>query len=78
MFAVAERLDHATSSKPHLNAVPYKIHTVLTDNGIQFADLPKNRGKPTALWHGHVFDRTRENNGIEYWLTKPNQLWTNG
>ena len=27
-------------------AVPYQIHTVLTDNGIQFADLPKNRGGP--------------------------------
>jgi hypothetical protein len=24
-------------------AVPYRLHTVLTDNGIQFADLPKNR-----------------------------------
>jgi hypothetical protein len=29
-------------------AVPYRIHTVLTDNGIQFADLPKNRKGPTA------------------------------
>jgi hypothetical protein len=27
-------------------AVPYQIHTVLTDNGIQFADLPKNRDGP--------------------------------
>jgi len=27
-----------------VEAVPYRIHTVLTDNGIQFADLPKNRG----------------------------------
>jgi len=25
---------------------PYKIHTVLTDNGMAFADLPKNRGRP--------------------------------
>src|ERR1051326_5267017 len=25
-------------------AVPYRLHTVLTDHGIQFADLPKNRG----------------------------------
>ena len=29
-------------------AVPYRIHTVLTDNGIQFADLPKNRQWLTA------------------------------
>jgi hypothetical protein len=29
-------------------AVPYRLHTVLTDNGIQFADLPKNRDGWTA------------------------------
>jgi len=34
-------------------AVPYTIHTVLTDNGIQFADLPKNRAGPTARLRGH-------------------------
>ena len=34
-------------------AVPYRIHTVLTDNGIQFADLPKNRNGATARWRGH-------------------------
>ena len=32
-----------------VEAMPYAIHTVLTDNGIQFADLPKNRDKPTAF-----------------------------
>lgn len=31
-----------------VEAVPYQIHTVLTDNSIQFADLPKNRDGPTA------------------------------
>src|ERR1700758_4922016 len=39
-------------------AVPYRIHTVLTDNGIQFADLPKNRKGPTARFRGHPFDRS--------------------
>src|SRR5215216_528687 len=38
-------------------AVPYKIKIVLTDNGIQFADLHKNRSGLTALWRGHPFDR---------------------
>ena len=28
-----------------IKAVPYKIDVVLTDNGIQFADLPKNRSE---------------------------------
>ena len=26
-----------------IEAFPYRIHTVLTDNGTAFADLPKNR-----------------------------------
>src|SRR3712207_1852782 len=48
-FAFAELHETATTqtSKAFLRslieAVPYWIHTVLTDNGIQFADLPKNR-----------------------------------
>lgn len=53
-----------------VKAVPYKIHTVLTDNGIQFADLPKNRSGPTATWRGHPFDRTCRGHGIEHRLTK--------
>ncbi|MFH0303575.1 DDE-type integrase/transposase/recombinase, partial [Bradyrhizobium sp. 31Argb] len=61
-----------------VNAVPYKIHTVLTDNGIQFADLPKNRSGPTAMWRGHPFDLTCRRHGIEHRLTKPNHPWTNG
>ena len=28
---------------------PYKIHTALTDNGMAFADLPKNREAPAAV-----------------------------
>ena len=59
-------------------AVPYKIEIVLTDNGIQFADLPKNRSGPTALWRGHPFDRACQRHGIEHRLTKPNHPWTNG
>jgi transposase InsO family protein len=58
--------------------VPYKIHTLLTDNGIQFADLPRNRNSPTAMWRGHPFDRACHEHGIEHRLTKPNHPWTNG
>ncbi len=61
-----------------VEAVPYTIHTVLTDNGIQFADLPKNRKGPTAMMRGHLFDRTCTRHGIEHRLTKPNHPWTNG
>jgi transposase InsO family protein len=61
-----------------VQAVPYRIHTVLTDNGIQFADLPKNRQGPTARFRGHPFDRACHVHGIEHRLTKPNHPWTNG
>jgi transposase InsO family protein len=61
-----------------VEAVPYRIHTVLTDNGIQFADLPKNRNGPTATWRGHPFDRACRRHGIEHRLTKPHHPWTNG
>ena len=53
-------------------AVPYDIHTVLIDNGIQFADLPKNRNGPTARWRDHPFDRACWRYDIEHRLTKPN------
>jgi transposase InsO family protein len=59
-------------------AIPYAIHTILTDNGIQFADLPKNRTGPTAVLRGHPFDRACRRHDIEHRLTKPNHPWTNG
>ena len=61
-----------------MEAVPYRIHTVLTDNGIQFADLPHNRNGITARWRGHLFDRVCLAHGIQHRLTKPNHPWTNG
>jgi transposase-like protein len=61
-----------------VQAIPYKINVVLTDNGIQFADLPKNRSGPTAMLRGHPFDRTCRQHDIEHRLTKPNHPWTNG
>ena len=61
-----------------VEAVPDKIDVVLTDNGIQFADLPKNRKGPTAMLRGHPFDRACRRHGIEHRLTKPNHPWTNG
>ena len=37
-------------------AVPYKIHTVLTDNGIQFTFPPRYADGPTARYMTHMFD----------------------
>ena len=59
-------------------AVPYRLHTVLTDNGIQFADLPRNRDGWTARYRIHRFDQICRANGIEHRMTKPYHPWTNG
>lgn len=62
-----------------IKAFPYKIHTVLTDNGMAFADLPKNRnGASRRYLDAHIFDRACADNGIEHRLTKPYHPWTNG
>jgi transposase-like protein len=61
-----------------IEAVPYTIHTVLTDNGIQFGDMPSRRTGPTARYRLHMFDRICREHGIEHRLTKPNHPWTNG
>ena len=74
-----------------IKAVPYKIHTVLTDNGIQFTFPPRYADGPTATWMSHMFDMRCEENGIEHRLTKirhplsvfegkhlPGNAWTNG
>jgi len=64
--------------KALLCAVPYRVHTVLTDNGTQFCDLPSRRNGPTARLRIHMFDRICVANGIEHRTTKPNHPWTNG
>jgi len=54
-------------------AVPYHIHTILTDNGIQFTNRLKDK------WaFKHLFDRICEEHNIEHRLTKINHPWTNG
>ena len=50
-----------------LQAVPYKSHTILTDNGIQFKNRAQDR---TAM--EHIFGRTCRENGIEHRTTKVN------
>ncbi len=59
-------------------AVPYKIHTVLTDNGIQFTFPPRYADGPTARYMTHMFDLRCHELGIEHRLTKIKHPWTNG
>ena len=56
-----------------IKMVPYKIHTILTDNGIQFTNrkVDKYRGI-------HIFDRVCQGENIEHRLTKVSHPWTNG
>jgi transposase InsO family protein len=55
-----------------VEAFPYAIHTVLTDNGMAFADPPKYRNGPTRRYLGtHIFDCVCGEHGIEHRLTKP-------
>lgn len=54
-------------------AVPYKIHTILTDNGVQFT----NRKQDASAFE-HIFDRVCRENEIDHRLTKVNHPWTSG
>ena len=71
-----------------LEAVPYRDQTVLTNNGIRFAEQPRNRN--TITCRPMRFDKIGEGQpgfatgsrtvagGIEERLTKPNHPWTYG
>ena len=72
-------------------AVPYRIHTVLTDNGTQFVGRTPVNGEAEAAaeacWAArdeprirrvHAFDHACEQHGIEHRTTKPAHPWTNG
>jgi transposase InsO family protein len=61
-----------------IEAVPYKIHTILTDNGIQFRYPPRYANGPTARYMTHMFEMRCRENGIEHRFTKINHPWTNG
>src|SRR3954471_9414932 len=68
-------------------AVPYKIHTVLTDNGTHFTEPSGNAWTPTetkamraekVFFRCHSFEAACADLEIEHRLTKPRHPWTNG
>jgi transposase InsO family protein len=80
-FDANTKLNGAAFLRQVVAAFPYRLHTVLTDNGMAFAELPKNRGRYPeieAIFGGHVFDRVCDEHGITHKLTKPYHPWTNG
>ncbi len=68
-------------------AVPYKVHTVLTDNGTHFTS-PGNTASAAPdikaaiaageLFWAHAFEYACAQHGIDHCLTKPKHPWTNG
>ncbi len=96
-FAFAELHERATRRiaadflRALIAAVPYTIHTVLTDNGTHFADTTpepawvENRiasqqqpQTSNLLFRVHAFAWACEQNSIEHRRTKPKHPWTNG
>jgi len=92
-FAFVELHDRATTAVSRefllrlIAAVPYKIHTVLTDNGIQFT-TPGAGGSAVALikeamangeaFRAHAFELACAQNDIDHRTTKARHPWTNG
>lgn len=76
------------ASYRHLpEALPYKVHTVLTDNGIQFTTpgaggsaVPEIREALAngELFRPHAFELACARAGIDHRTAKPKQPWTNG
>ena len=68
-----------------VKAVPYKIHTVLTDNGIHFTDPKGETWTPVEirqmiackeLFRAHAFEYACALADIDHRLTKPKHPWT--
>jgi transposase InsO family protein len=80
-FEANTKLNGAAFLRQVVAAFPYQVHTVPTDNGMAFADLPRNRGRHPeieAFFGGHIFDRVCGEHGIEHRLTRPYHPWMNG
>src|SRR4051812_37098573 len=92
-FAFAELHEKATRRvageflRHLIAAVPYRVHTVLTDNGTHFT-TPGNKASAAPLikaaieagetvW-AHAFEYACAQNDIDHRLTKPYHPWTNG
>ena len=92
-FAVAQLHEKATRRiaadflRALVAAVPYRVHTVLTDNGTHFT-TPGNTSSAApdikaaieageTVW-AHAFEYACAQNDIDHRLTKPRHPWTNG
>lgn len=65
LYEKAGKMAAARFLRDLVAAVPYRVHTALNDNGVQFT----NHAHHTCAFH-HVFDRVCDEYGIEHRLTK--------
>lgn len=78
-LAFAERHPQATQAiavgflRRLVPQIPYQVHTLLTDNGIQFRNLPHHTQAGR-----HPVGQFCDEQGIEQRFTKPAHPWTNG
>lgn len=77
-FDRATKANGAQFLRQVIEAFPYRIHTVLTDNGVAFAEQERYRGSVTHACIGHIFERVCLFNGIKHKRTRPYHPWTNG
>ncbi len=92
-FAFVELHEKATRSiagdflRALIKAVPYRIHTVLTDNGTHFTSPGNVRSAAAEIrramdshepFRAHAFEYACAQNHIDHRLTKPRHPWTNG
>ena len=79
------RRDAADFLRRLIEAVPYKVHTVLTDNGTHFTDPTGNSWSPVEiremiaeqkLFRAHAFEYACATNDVDHRLTKPKHPWT--
>lgn len=92
-FAFAELHERATRRiaadflRRLIEAVPYTIHTVLTDNGTHSTDPTGYGWRPAEIrqmladgevFRCHSFELACAQNGIDHRLSRPNHPWTNG
>ena len=73
LHPAAGKMEAAQFLRRLAQALPYAIHTVLTDNGIQFANRKRDR-----YAFEHLFARTCRELSIEHRLTQVKHPWTNG
>ncbi len=66
-FDANTKLNGAAFLREVVQAFPYRIHTVLTDNGVAFTPNASTRWDLSR----HVVDRVCDQHGIEHRLTRP-------